>query len=176
MSARILDHKQGTFENGESEARHIHAQNRFSAKGGDYITEFPVKADLTITGKKVIGCLMGKGTNGIRACDLARELGMHTNQVRHILIRQLEPIGEVFKAGENWVATDAAISLKASPKLALERLKAELESSLFDGVKPPERIVAFLEEYRAARDLPDPLTPREAFRFAQKRALKEGVV
>lgn len=135
-----------------------------------------MSADLTITGRRVIGCLMGKGTGGARAIDLALELGMHTNQVQHVLGRQLEPIGEVFRAGERWVATDAAISLKASPKLALDRLKAELESSLFNGGKPPERIVAFLEEYRAARDLPSPLTPGEAFRFAQKRALKEGVV
>lgn len=176
MPARILDHKQGTFENGKSEARHIHAQDRFSSKGGDCIAEFLVEADLTITGRRVIGCLMGKGTNGARACDLALELGMHTNQVRHVLGRQLEPIGEVFKAGENWVLTDAAISLKASPKLALERLKAELEQALFDGWdKLPERVRGMFEEFAASRNLPSPLTFEEAFKFAQRRALRMGV-
>ncbi len=132
-----------------------------------------MEADLTITGRRVIGCLMGKGTNGARAVDIALELGMHTNQVQHVLGRQLEPIGEIFKAGERWVATDAAISLKASPKIALDRLKAELEQALFDGWdKLPERVRAMFEEFAASKNLPTPMTEPEAFRFAQRRAMK----
>lgn len=146
------------------------SNSSFEMWGGD-----GVNADLTITGRRVIGCLMEKGTNGARASDIASELGMNTNHVKHVLGRQLEPIGEVFKAGERWVATDAALNLKYDSRAVVERLKAELESTLFDGGKPPERIVAFLEEYRAARDLPSPLSQEEAFKFAQRRALRAGV-
>ena len=136
-----------------------------------------MNADLTITGRRVIGCLMGKGTNGARASDLASELGMHTNQVQHVLGRQLEPIGEVFKVGENWVATDTTISLKASPKLALERLKAELEQALFGGWDElPERVRVLFKEFASSKNLPTPMTEPEAFRFAQRRALKGVVV
>ncbi|GAI17963.1 unnamed protein product, partial [marine sediment metagenome] len=107
--------------------------------------------------------------------DIALELGMHTNQVQHVLGRQLEPIGEAFRAGENWVATDAAISLKASPKLALDRLKAELEQALFDGWGDlPERVRVIMKEFAAVKAIPSekPITDPEAFGLAQRRALK----
>jgi len=97
---------------------------------------------------------------------------MHANQVQHVLARQLEPVGEVFQAGNKWIATDAVLVLKYDPKAVLDRMKRELENFVFEDGKPPDHIITFLEEYRAARDLPTPLSTVEAFHFAQGRALR----
>jgi len=61
--------------------------------------------------------------------------------------------------------------LKYDPSAVLERMKRELENFLFEDGKPPDHIITFLEEYRAARDLPTPLSTHKAFQFAQRRAL-----
>jgi len=125
--------------------------------------------NISSTGERTLEALRGRGIDGTSVNDLAFELNLLPKHVGTVLTRQLEPIGEAFKAGKRWIATDAVLSLK-SPKLTLERLKNELERALFNGGGPPEQIKDFLEEYRGARDLK--LSPEEAFHFAQQRLSK----
>lgn len=120
--------------------------------------------------ERVLETLQGKGIDGASVNDLAFELNLLPNHIGNVLAKQLEPIGEAFRAGGKWIATDAAISLKTSPKLTLERLKNELERALFNDGGPSERIKDFLEEYHGARGLK--LPPEQAFHFAQQRLLK----
>lgn len=136
-----------------------------------------INATLTITGERVLECLKGKGIKGAPTSDIAFELNMMPCHVGYILGRQLEPIGEVFRIEHRWVATDAVLSMKFDQKQVIERKNAELEKALFDGwEKLPENVKVLLEEFASGRNLPSPMTSEEAFRFAQRRALKEGVV
>ena len=130
---------------------------------------------LTITGRRVLEELKQCGPGDASISKLAVNLDMHAIQVRHVLSRQLEPVGEAFQAGGKWIATDAVLVLKYDPKAVLERMKRELENFLFEDGKPPDHIIAFLEEYRAARNLPTPLSTIEAFRFARRRVLRVRV-
>lgn len=130
---------------------------------------FSTFKNISSTGKRTLEALQGKGIDGTSVNDLAYELNLPPKHVGTVLTRQLEPIGEAFKASRRWIATDAVLSLK-SPKLTLDRLKNELERALFNGGGPSERIKDFLEEYHGARGLK--LSPERAFHFAQQRLLK----
>lgn len=136
-----------------------------------------ISATLTITEERVLKCLKGKGINGTLTSDIALELNMMPCHVGYVLGKQLEPIGEVFRIEHRWVATDAVLSIKFNQEQAIERMKAELENALFnEWEKLPENVKILLEEFASGRNLPSPLTSKEAFGFAQRRALKEGVV
>jgi len=140
------------------------------------MTEFPVEADLTVTGRRVIEALMESGVDGASPSDLSVKLNMNPQRLGHVLKRQLEPKGHVFNKGRNWVATDAILQMRFDPKPYIDRLKAELEQALFDGWEElPERVRVLFNEFAASRNLPSPLTFEEAFRFAQRRALRAGV-
>ncbi len=136
-----------------------------------------INATLTITGERVLKCLKGKGIKGALTSDIALDLDMMPRYVEYVLGRQLEPIGEVFRIEHRWVATDAVLSMKFNQKQAIERMKTELENALSDGWEElPERVRVLFKEFASGKNLPTPMTELEAFRFAQKRALKEGVV
>jgi len=125
---------------------------------------------LTITGRQVLNRLMEYGPGGASINELAVDLDMPANQVQHVLARQLEPVGEAFQAGGKWVATDAVLALKYSPKIILERLNDELQRALFDGGNLPDHVKMFLEEFASAKNLS--LSTEEAVYFAERRVLR----
>lgn len=135
-----------------------------------------MEADLTVAGKRVVEALMENGVDGASPSELSIKLNMKPAHLKHVLRRQLEPKGHVFNKGRNWVATDAILRVRFDPKPYIEHMKAELEHALFDGWdKLPERVKVLFNEFASSKNLPTPMTEPEAFRFAQKRAMKGGI-
>jgi hypothetical protein len=92
--------------------------------------------------------------------EIAQALEVHTRRVIATLKWKLEPAGEVFREGEKWFSTVAAMEFNPIP--VVERMKTELEKEI-RGMGAPE----WLREFEAGRRMG--LSFEDAWIYARNR-------